>query len=209
MLITENANLVFDKTMGIEATKSFGIGGIEGDETIEGKNRYDTNLLILKRYLKDNMSIVVVSGKDWADGVSALGTQKPILLVSDYLNKKQVNALSKYEGLEFTILGSTAAVSKTVENQLEEIGSVIRLDGRDRFDTSKLVAKHFHPKADTVILVNNWVDGVLGSQIGDYPVLLLSEHRNDDAKEYIQSTTIKRAYAIGAVTDERVNELFA
>ncbi len=209
MLVTENANLVFDKTMGIESAKSFGIGGAEGDETIEGKNRYDTNLLILKRYLKDNMSIVVVSGKDWADGVSALGTQKPILLVSDYLNKKQVNALSKYEGLEFTILGSTAAVSKTVENQLEEIGSVTRLDGRDRFDTSKLVAKHFHPKTDTVILVNNWVDGVLGSQIGDYPVLLLSEHRNDDAKEYIQSTVIKRAYVIGAVTDERVNELFA
>lgn len=208
MIKDEDANLVFEKTANVKGKKTFGIGGIKGDEKIEGNTRYDTNYLILKRYLKDKQSILVASGRDWADGASALGTQRPILLVSDFVNKKQINLLSKFDGLEFTILGSVAAVSKTVEDQLAEIGTVTRLDGKDRYQTSALTAKHFHPKANTIICINAWADAVAAAQIGDYPILLLSDHRNDDAKEYVRTLKVKKIFAIGSVLEERIAELF-
>ena len=175
---------------------------------LSGADRYATNLEVLKECIKGAKKLIITSGKDWADGVSVSTVRHPVMMVGDYLTIKQASFLDKQSDLEYVILGGDSVVSKDIEKQLSDIGKVTRLDGLDRYETSTKIADLFYPHTDTVILVNAWADGLVASNIGDYPVILLNKYTNESAKAYIKKHGIKKAYVLGDISDDVLADIF-
>jgi GH25 family lysozyme M1 (1,4-beta-N-acetylmuramidase)/putative cell wall-binding protein len=196
-----NANVVFDQSEQSYGLETYIVcGGVSNKgcaKVISGADRYETNLAVLKYCIADCKEIVVTSGNAWADNASAVTCGRPILLVSDFVNANQIVELKKHEGLKFVIIGGSNAVTSTVEKQLAEIGEVERIQGENRYETSRLVAEHFYAESSEVILVGSWADAIVSSNIGQIPVLLISEDDIAHAKSYISSHNVKRVYAIG------------
>ena len=210
---TKNANLVYDECKGTNGLETTVVGGDvkingTGVKVLSGANRYDTNLEVLKECIKGVKKLIITSGKDWADGVSVSTVRYPVMMVGDYLTIKQSAFLDKQFDLEYIILGGDSVVSKDIERQLADIGKVTRLDGLDRYETSTKIADLFYPNADTVILVNAWADGLVASNIGDYPVLLVNQYTNESAKAYIRKHGIKKAYVFGDISDDILADIF-
>lgn len=209
----KKANLVYDECKGTNGLETTVVGGDvkingAGVKVLSGADRYATNLEVLKECIKGAKKLIVTSGKDWADGVSVSTVRYPVMMVGDYLTIKQASFLDKQSDLEYIILGGDSVVSKDIERQLADIGKVTRLDGLDRYETSTKIADLFYPHADTVILVNAWADGLVASNLGDYPVLLVNKYTNESAKAYIKKYNIKKAYVLGDISDDILADIF-
>lgn len=211
---TKNANLVYDECKGTNGLETTVVGGDvkingAGVKVLSGADRYTTNLEVLKECIKGANKLIITSGKDWADGVSVSTVRYPVMMVGDYLTIKQASFLDKQSNdLEYIILGGESVVSKDIERQLADIGKVTRLDGLDRYETSTKIAEQFYSQSDTVILVNAWADGLVASNIGDYPVLLVNKYTNESARAYIKKHGIKKAYVLGDISDDILADIF-
>lgn len=211
---TKKANLVYDECKGTNGLETTVVGGDvkingTGVKVLSGADRYVTNLEVLKECIKGANKLIITSGKDWADGVSVSTVRYPVMMVGDYLTIKQASFLDKQSNdLEYIILGGESVVSKDIEKQLADIGKGTRLDGLDRYETSTKIADKFYPQSDTVILVNAWADGLVASNIGDYPVILLNKYTNESAKAYIKKHGIKKAYVLGDISDDILADIF-
>ena len=94
--------------------------------------------------MKAGDDILVATGANYADALSASGVPMPILLVSKELKKEsQVPYLKTLKGSKFHILGAEAAVSSTIETALKRYGSVDRIAGDKRYTTSTKIAERF------------------------------------------------------------------
>lgn len=119
-----------------------GIGAATKDSII-GANRYETAAKIADRIGNYSTAILVNSDKSLADGLSASSLagkeNAPILLVKKDSIPKET--LSRLDGVDKVyIIGGTSAISEKVESQLS--GKTIkRIEGKDRVDTSKKVAR--------------------------------------------------------------------
>ena len=103
--------------------------------------------------------VIVASGTNYPDALSAAATGNPILLVADALKPVQVNFLKALENGEiegttakvgeFTVVGGTAAVSKATLNSLKskdyiaDTAKVTRLGGADRYATNKKIVEKY------------------------------------------------------------------
>ena len=175
-----------------------------------GSDRYATNLLILQEAGVAGKDIVVCTGKDFADSLSASAVGLPILLVKDSLSSTQQSFLSGNSGRIY-IIGGTNAVSTRIENQLKNYGTVTRLAGATRYKTSVLVAETFftEPIAAVIAYGENFPDGLSGgpvAYVNEAPLILTRSGRVDDAAAYIKSKGITFGYAQGgtAVLPDKV-----
>lgn len=110
---------------------------------IVGANRYDTAAKIAGNIGNYTTAILVNSDKSLADGLSASSLagkeNAPILLAKqDTIPKETLNRLENVN--KIYIIGGEKAISKKAEEQL--IGKeIIRIEGKDRIETSEKVAK--------------------------------------------------------------------
>lgn len=115
-------------------------------DRLGGSDRYETAALINNKM--ESETLILVSGSDFADALSASGLVKnyngEIHLVNrGNLDKNTVNSLDKNEFKRAIIVGGTTAVSESIEAQLKsKLGeeNVERLGGLNRYETSVLVA---------------------------------------------------------------------
>ena len=187
-------------------------------ERLAGKDRYETNLLILKAAGVTNEEIIVATGTGFADSLSASATGRPLLLVGKSLNTKQKDFLASLNGNKMYIAGGTAAVSSKVEKELKSYGSVKRLAGNSRYDTSVLIAETFFnsPKLAVVALGTNFPDGLSSGPLA-YTLkspLLLSASQKDSyttISAYTNSNNITSGYVLGGpglLNNTVVKEIF-
>jgi putative cell wall-binding protein len=135
---------------------------------VAGKDRFGTNLEILKEAgVKPGDEILVCTAKEFADSLSAAATGKPILLVYKKITNEQKAYLATLSGNSFCVVGGTSAVPETISGELEKYGSVSRLAGKNRMDTSVLVAKTFFPDAQLAVVAYGWdfPDGLCGGSL--------------------------------------------
>ena len=172
---------------------------------IAGKNRYDTNLDILRAIGTDTYSwMLVCTGKGFADSLSASSISAPILLVGDKLTENQKSFLSnEAKNLDFYIIGGTGAVSSAVEAELANYGSVQdRIYGKNRYETSVEVAEYFFEWVREMVLATgkDFPDGLSGGPLGFLyyaPIILTSQSNNAAAKEYASAYRIANAIVLG------------
>ena len=112
-------------------------------EKLVGKDRYETAAMVADQMGKYETAILVNSDKSLADGLSASSLagkeNAPILLAKQ--NKLPEATAKKLEQVKKVyIIGGEKAIGKEVESKLAG-KEVVRIEGKDRIDTSKRVAE--------------------------------------------------------------------
>ena len=175
---------------------------------LKGDDRYATNLEILKEAGVANEDILIATGKNYADSLSASGQKRPILLVGDSLNDSQKEFLAAHASNDAKILGGELAVSPAIQSQIEEIfgaSKVKRISGDSRYETSAAIARELSnaPGGMIVAYGENFPDGLCGGPLASslgMPLILTREGADSVALAYAKENDIKSGYALGGTT---------
>lgn len=187
------------------------VAGLSGYMTrrLGRKNRYDTNLLILKeaaRYDDGTFNdVIVCTGTNFADSLSASATGRPILLVNKALTEDQIKYLASNRGKDFYIVGGTGAVSADIEEAVKKYGDTTRIGGNNRYETSVGVAEKLFddPAAGVVAYGKNFPDGLCGGALAysiGAPLILAANGNVDVAAEYAKDAGVVYGAVLGGTT---------
>ena len=181
---------------------------------LKGAGRYETNLAILREAgVNATDEVLIATGKNYADSLSASATGLPMLLVDKTLTDAQKEFLMT-TSRRFVILGGTGAVSSEIAEQLSEIGSVTRVKGSNRYSTSVEIAKRYfeNPNAAVLAYANGFPDGLCGGPLAlsmGAPMILTSNESYAAADAYIEDVAICVVTGgSGRISDETVREIF-
>ncbi len=175
---------------------------------LKGSDRFETNILILKEAGFKGGELLVCTGYNFADSLSASATGKPILLVNNgtgALTSAQKTYLRSLSSKSFTVIGGTGAVSNTLYNTLKSYGSVSRISGSSRYETSvKVAQKYFSsPKGAVLAYAQNFPDGLCGGPLAymcGMPLILTANGSTSAAESYVDSKGITKGYVLGSNT---------
>ena len=194
--------------------------GLEGFniDRIAGDNRYETNIKILKKAKVTDQDILVCTGNNFADSLSASAVGLPILLVKDELNDRQRNYLKTLSTGKFYVIGGTAAVSNTVMDQVKKYGSVSRIAGNNRYETSVEIARKFIPAIPfytrlVLAYAQNFPDGLCGGPLAyafGSPVILTKTGNEKVAADYgweIRSEAVIVLGGEGLISDDAARKI--
>lgn len=117
---------------------------------IDGVNRYHTAMNIAESAFTKCDRAVLVSGNNFADALSAgnLADHAPIFLFEKTdMMQRAINTMRSLDVKEVVIIGGEKSVPKSVEERLKkENFKVIRIAGRNRYETSTKLAKQLKAK---------------------------------------------------------------
>ena len=181
---------------------------------LKGKDRYLTNLEILKEAgMNGTDEILIATGTNFADSLSASATGLPIVLVGKTLTAAQKDFLTT-SSRKFVIIGGTGAVSEAVEAELAQIGTVERIKGKSRYETSVVIAERYfaNPTAAILAYAQDFPDGLCGGPLAyklGAPLILTSNTNYAAADAYIEGITSGAVTGGTArLTDKTVREIF-
>ena len=181
---------------------------------LKGAGRYETNLAILEEAgVNTTDDVLIATGKNYADSLSASATGLPMLLVDKKLTEEQ-KAFLATTSMEFVILGGTGAVSTEVEAELASMGTVTRVKGANRYDTSAEIAKRYfdNPRAAVLAYAQGFPDGLCGGPLAismGAPMILTSNDNYTPADAYIEGITSGVVTGgTGRISDETVWNIF-
>ncbi|MBQ1341761.1 MAG: BspA family leucine-rich repeat surface protein [Erysipelotrichaceae bacterium] len=176
---------------------------------LAGNDRYLTNIEILKEAGMSKDTLLVGTGLNFADSLSASATGLPVLLVKNTLSEQQIAFLNENSIKKIYVLGGNNAVNTTVESQLRKYGDLERLAGSTRFETSVRIAAKLFPDAGVTVLAysHDFPDGLCGGSLGyqlDAPVILIKAGSESVARNYIKNSNITSAVVMGGM--DRLND---
>ena len=187
---------------------------------LRGVNRYETATLISQRTDHENVAILV-SGNAIVDGLcsSALAGyyNAPILLTpTEKIDEITINELNRLNIENVIIVGGESVVSNNVIENLKSLGvkKIIRLGGKDRYETSQLVTSYIDKycyDVKNIIVTDGFgeADCMSASPISvreSMPILLI----NNNNLEYVNSLNLSNTYIVGGtgiVSKDIENEL--
>ena len=200
-------------------------------DRVSGKDRYKTNLEILKIVYNKTGSdrLLVCDGTNYADAATASAVGLPVMLVPKAgLTSEQKAFLDSFTETKYIyVIGGKAAVSDYVLNQLapyDYYGKPERLSGKNRAETAVEVARFFvgeYNVTDAVLAYGgNFPDCIAGGLLANWleaPILYgdgavnSSFFKADDP--YFQTNTyLSKAYILGGpalVSDNFASALLA
>ena len=185
-----------------------------------GADRYETNLAILEEAGVGNAdALLVASGTNFADALSAASTGNPVLLVGDKLTKDQREFIKDDGIATYYVVGGTAAVSNTVKNAVNNnngAAGVTRLGGANRYATNDKVIKEFFDvnALSTLVIAsgNDFADALTGgvyAAANETPLALVNENNTKFAKN-IAKVAVDKLVVIGgtaAVSDGTIAKI--
>ena len=186
---------------------------------LAGDNRYLTNLAILKEAgVTADQEILVCTGTNFADSLSASAAGKPILLVNNraLLDQQKEYLAALGTSSKLVVLGGTSAVSTDMATALKAYGTVSRIAGDNRYLTSLAIAEYFFPEATTAVVAYgaNFPDGLCGGALAyamKAPLILSNNVNAGTSAEYTCEAGITSGYALGGtglISDAAVSEIF-
>ena len=204
--------------LGGEGAVPAAVDAIDGYDVVRlfGDSRYDTNLAILEEAGVAGDFIIVATGKNFADSLSASAAKLPILLVKPNatLNDAQKEVLAGMKNIY--IVGGEGAVSAAYEEELAAYGTVTRVFGTSRYDTSVEVAKTFCKDVEKAVVASgkNFPDGLCGGPLAaalNAPLVLTKDGGASAAAGYVADNAITGGYVLGgdgALKNATVVEVF-
>lgn len=179
---------------------------------LAGKDRYGTNLEILKEAGVEQKTILIATGKNFADSLSASATGMPILLVGKTLSVDQEEFLKNVTGQKI-VLGGEQAVSDQI---MKAAKATERLGGKSRSETSVLIAERFfdNPKGAVLAYASNFPDGLCGGSLAyamNSPLLLTKTENTAAAENYVHKRELKGGIVIGGqslISDTAAEKIF-
>jgi putative cell wall-binding protein len=187
-------------------------------------NKYETNIAIIREALSSQdgraEELIICSGSNYADALSASGTRTPIMLVGDALTDEQIAYIESISPKNVVILGSEGVVSKVIEAKIKTIGNLgittERILGSDRYETSVRIAERFFGNSsETAVLTYglNFADGLSAGPLAlafGCPVILATSNSTLFAENYARVVGINKAICLGGrtlISDEAVQRI--
>ena len=197
-----------------EAVKSFA-----SVKRLAGKTRYETNMAILEEAGLGRGKMLICSGENYPDSLSASAFGLPILLVKKKLTDAQEDFIWDHwlGSNEYMIIGGTAAVDASVETRLKPYGKVTRAFGSTRYKTSAALAEQIEGDPAAVILAygENFPDGLCGGPLAHalgVPLLLVKDKTYAPAAAYVKAHKIAGSVILGGpgiISDDTVKKVMA
>jgi len=187
-----------------------------------GNTRYETCIAILNEAgVSDADEILIATGTNFADSLSASAVGKPLLLVNGKGNSLfggQVDFLESVGDKKITIIGGSGAVNNDIEFLIEYVTGVTpeRISGDTRYNTSALIAQKYFDDPEYALITygKNFPDGLAGGPLAyamGAPLLLTNAGQESIANEYITAKGIGNGYVLGGsavVSDETARKVF-
>lgn len=178
-----------------------------------GHDRYETSALVAKaiRAKRSTPNVVVAGGDGLVDALGASGPasafREPILLTqADQLTASTKSALTTIGAVRARVVGGTAVVSSTVQNQLAAMGvAPTRLAGSDRYGSSAAVAAYYRPymsNTSEVVLTSgadaSLVDSLVAGTLQRLIVITAKGSLVEEAAKTLQTTpALETVTAVG------------
>jgi Putative cell wall-binding domain len=195
---------------------------------IYGENRYKTSINISKNFSNETVdNVIIASGNDFPDALAGSVLSKklnaPILLVDKDIegSRDSIDYIKDHLNTNGTIyiLGGNASVSESYVNYIKSQGykNVVRLGGKNRFDTNNSIVNFMNIEKGTPIVIANAygfadalsVSSVAGSK--GYPILMSdSKKLSEEIKEKIRDIQPSQVYLIGgqgSLSDNIISEV--
>jgi len=193
-----------------------------------GADRYKTSISISNNFSSGTVqNVIVASGKDFPDALAGSVLSKkynaPILLLNstvadstetiDYIK----NHLDKSGNIY--VLGGTGSISDDFTNYMKNQGfnNIVRLGGKNRFDTNKFIVNSMNLEKGTPVVITNgygFADALSVSSVAalkGYPILMTSASTlPDETKNILSTVQPSQVYVIGgtgAVSDSIISEV--
>ncbi|MBV4420682.1 cell wall-binding repeat-containing protein [Clostridium tyrobutyricum] len=136
-------------------------------ERLGGQDRYDTNSQIVSKGWLKTQSVILVNSQMYADAIVSAPLSKkytaPILLTEgNVLSQTAKDKIQSLGAKNIYIIGGTGVISINIEKNLKSQGyNVVRIAGKDRYNTSLQVAKYF-PNPSNIFFTDgaNWQDAL-------------------------------------------------
>ena len=175
---------------------------------LAGANRFGTNIEILKEVgVKAGQEILVCTGTDFADSLSASASGLPILLVYNkkgVLMDEQVAYLNTLagNGNTYRVIGGSSAISDKLMGEVGTYGTTKRLAGANRYETTIEVARTYFKTSDYMVMAygRNFPDGLCGGPLAyamGAPLILTQTKYKDNALSYAFEGGYKGASVLG------------
>ena len=197
----------------VSADFANGLGGFS-IKRLAGSDRFGTNLAIMEEAgVSADQPVLIATAVNFADSLSASAAGLPMVLVYGSLREDQKEFLAT-TSKNFIIIGGEAAVSPALEAELKAIGSVTRVAGSSRYETSVLVAERFVQNPDAVILAyaKNFPDGLCGGPLAyalGAPLILTDSGASGTADGYVRNITSGIVVGgAGLISDAATRDIF-
>ena len=151
--------------------------------------------------------ILIATGWNFADCLSASATGLPVLMVNSTTGKLtdgQIEFLEAHADNTYTIIGGTGAVSDSLKTAIEDVTGreVCRVFGDSREETSVKVAETYFDAPEYVLLAysRNFPDGLCGGPLAhamNAPLLLVNAGMEAYAAAYIKAIGIESGAILG------------
>ncbi|WP_101772265.1 DUF1542 domain-containing protein [Peptostreptococcus faecalis] len=164
-------------------------------ERVSGNDRYETAIEVGNRVRSlsaNKAEAILVDGTNFPDAIAmtSMAAEKeiPILLTTPKkLETSTSKIIKKWDLAKITIGGGIASVSENVEKELE--GKSERISGKDRYETSVLIAKKTYktPRSIVVASGEKEFDAIVGAVYAakkSYPIVL--SRGNEIPKEVME-----------------------
>lgn len=174
-----------------------------------GKDRYETNIKIVNSAnVKEGTPIVIANGENFPDALSISSTAAykgyPIFITpSDSIPKAVEEKIKEIKPSKVYIIGGTGSISSSIENKAKEISKdVVRIQGKDRYETSMNVCKYFGKSSDNIVIASGeaFPDSLSGSAIAakfKAPIVIIDESNANSFKNYVDSQKFKKVIILG------------
>lgn len=204
---TEDSSLT-DKIITGGIANAYDALGVKAVDRLWGTDRYATSEAIVQSGWKTSDTVVIATGEDFPDALSAGTLAKkynaPLLLSEkDSINSALNNELNALSPKKAFIIGGYGAISKNVETQLNSRNiATTRLMGNNRYETAVSIANYLGSNGEIIIATGeNFPDAL---SIASYaaakgiPILLTEKDVLPAAvKSYLDSHNITKTFIIG------------
>lgn len=191
--------------------------GAKRVKRLAGKNRYATNIEILKECNVKSEDLLFCDGQNFADALSASSLGKPIFLLNTkkkVVTDEQKAYLKTLNPAKIHIIGGTTAVPDDLANAAKALVasksvSIDRVAGKNRYKTSRQIAEElfkFAPGANKTAVIatgEGFADGLCGGPLAyalGAPLILTSPKSTnvDTIKGYVSGPVgIERLVILG------------
>ncbi len=199
-----------------------------GENVISGGNRYETAVRVSQKLFPEGATsnhVFVASGEDFPDAVSisalAAHAGGPLLLVKkNSLPAESGAELARLRPQYIWIAGGTGAISAKAESAIQTAvpsAEIVRLAGKSRFETSKLVADRFPVGSPAIVTTGTAFPDALVSagavqhlaseSSGGAVVLAVNSSLNSFGQQALKRLKPKSAYIVGGSWTEGQREL--
>ena len=175
---------------------------VESVTRIAGKDRIGTSLEISKAMFNESDNVVLASGFNFADALSAgqlaAALNAPLILSNDQLDSRTSDEIAKLKPKNMYIVGGENALGSNIEESVKSVVNDInieRLKGNDRYETSVKVMEKTKEFVDVEYLLiasgKNFPDALSATSfMADHKALMVLSDGNSYPKSNLKEIAI-------------------